>query len=413
MTVAQEPVIIAGAGPGGLSLALLLHQRGIPFRVYEAVQELKPLGVGINLLPHSVRVFQNLGVMETLLAHGVETGTLLFCNKFGQQIKAEPRGKRAGYKYPQISIHRGFLQMILYHALVKRAGGGVVQTGHALESWQNEADGVGVTLRTAAGEAKTVTGRCLIAADGIKSTARQRLYPDEGAPLYSGNLLWRFTTLQPPFLDGHTMVMAGHYKQKVVSYPITKVDDEGVALINWIAELHRPDWQQLDQNWIHQVSKEVFCAPYANWKFDWLDVPGAIDDAEAIYEYPMTDRDPLPQWTFGHMTLLGDAAHPMYPIGSNGASQAVLDAEILANELASGKPLLAALASYEAVRRPATAKIVQANRKEGPDIILEIAEERAPNGFTNIAEVISEYELEVISSRYKQTAGFDVKQVNR
>ncbi|MCB8959094.1 MAG: flavin-dependent oxidoreductase [Ardenticatenales bacterium] len=413
MTLAQEPVIIAGAGPGGLSLALLLHQRGIPFRVYEAVQELKPLGVGINLLPHSVRVFHDLGVMDTLLAHGVETGTLLFCNKFGQHIKAEPRGKRAGYKYPQISIHRGFLQMILYRALVQRAGGGVVQTGHALESWQDEADGVTVALRTAAGEAVTVTGRCLIAADGIKSTARQRLYPDEGPPLYSGNLLWRFTTLQPPYLDGRTMVMAGHYKQKLVCYPITNADDDGVALINWIAELYRPDWQQLDQNWINQVSKELFCAPYASWKFDWLDVPGAIDNAEIIYEYPMTDRDPLPQWTFGHMTLLGDAAHPMYPIGSNGASQAVLDAETLANELASGKPLPAALASYEAERRPATAKIVQANRKEGPDIILEIAEERAPEGFTNIAEVISEYELEVISSRYKQTAGFDVKQVNR
>ncbi|MCB0030079.1 MAG: FAD-dependent monooxygenase, partial [Anaerolineales bacterium] len=246
MTLAQEPVIIAGAGPGGLSLALLLHQRGIPFRVYEAVQELKPLGVGINLLPHSVRVFHDLGVMDTLLAHGVETGTLLFCNKFGQHIKAEPRGKRAGYKYPQISIHRGFLQMILYRALVQRAGGGVVQTGHALESWQDEADGVTVTLRTAAGEAVTVTGRCLIAADGIKSTARQHLYPDEGPPLYSGNLLWRFTTLQPPYLDGRTMVMAGHYKQKLVCYPITNADDDGVALINWIAELYRPDWQQLD-----------------------------------------------------------------------------------------------------------------------------------------------------------------------
>ena len=409
----QKPVIIAGAGPGGLTLALLLHQRKIPVCVFEAVSELKPLGVGINLLPHSVRVFHNLGLADKLAASGVETGTLFFCNKFGQAIKSEPRGIRAGYKYPQISIHRGYFQMLLYQEVLARAGADAVVTGHALEAWRDTSDGVDVTLRTASGAKVQVEGRCLIAADGIKSTARRVLYPDEGDPLYSGNLLWRYTTRAKPYLDGRTMVMAGHYDQKFVCYPISKPDENGVALMNWIAELKVPDWQQLDQNWINKVSKDVFYAPFASWTFDWLDVPATINAATEIYQYPMTDRDPLPQWTFGCMTLLGDAAHPMYPIGSNGASQAVLDAEVLADALAADNSVPEALAAYEAVRRPATANIVLANRGEGPDIILQIAEDRAPNGFDNIDDVISGAELEAISSRYKQTAGFDVKQVNR
>ena len=410
----QNPVIIAGGGPGGLALALLLHQRGIPVRVFEAVSELKPLGVGINLLPHSVRVFHNLGLQEKLVANGVETSTLHFCNKFGKKIKAEPRGIEAGYNYPQVSIHRGFFQMLLYHEVQARIGQDAVITGHALESWRDMADGVEVTLRTGAGDAVTVHGSCLIAADGIKSTARAILYPEEGEPLYSGNLLWRFTTVDIPYFDGRTMIMGGHYDQKWVCYPITKPDAEGRCLMNWIAELKVPDWQQLDQNWTNEVDKSVFCEPFEAWgDWGWLNVPAVINAAEKIYQYPMTDRDPLPRWQHGNMTLLGDAAHPMYPIGSNGASQAVLDAECLADALASGKPIPEALDAYEEIRRPATAKIVHANRGQGPDIILQIVEDRAPNGFERVEDVISAEELEAISSQYKKTAGFDLKQVNR
>lgn len=409
----EKPVIIAGAGPGGLTLALLLHQRGIPVRVYEAVRELQPLGVGINLLPHSVRVFHDLGLQDQLSASGVETSTLFFCNKFGQKIKAEPRGVAAGYRYPQISIHRGTFQMLLYREVVARLGADAVVLGHVLAAWRDSADGVTVTLHTRDGQAVTAQGACLIAADGIKSTARAILYPDEGEPLYSGALLWRFTTRAVPYMDGRTMVMGGHYDQKWVCYPITKPDENGVALINWIAELKVPDWRQLDQNWINEVDKAAFCEPFQPWDWGWLDVKGVIDSAEKFYQYPMTDRDPLPQWTFGNMTLLGDAAHPMYPIGSNGASQAILDAEALANALATGQPVAAALAAYEAERRPATAKIVLANRGEGPDIILQIVEDRAPHGFDNVFDVISQAELDAISARYKQTAGFTVQQVNR
>jgi len=410
----QSPIIIAGGGPGGLTLALLLHQRGIPVRVFEAVSELKPLGVGINLLPHSVRVFHNLGLLDMLIAGGVETSTLHFCNKFGKKIKAEPRGIQAGYHYPQVSIHRGFFQMLLLREAVTCLGQDGVVTGHTLESWRDVEDGVEVTLRTQAGANVKVNGCCLIAADGIKSTARSILYPEEGEPLYSGNLLWRFTTVDVPYLDGATMVMGGHYSEKWVCYPITKPDENGRALINWIAELAVPDWGNFDQTWTNEVSKEVFDAPFRAWgDWGWLNVAEVIDSAEKIYQYPMTDRDPLPRWTHGNMTLMGDAAHPMYPIGSNGASQAILDAECLADALATHDTIPDALDAYEAVRRPATAKIVQANRGEGPDILLQIVEDRAPNGFENVNDIISADELEEISSRYKKTAGFNLKQVNR
>lgn len=408
------PVIIAGAGPGGLTLALLLHQRGIPVRVFEAVGELRPLGVGINLLPHSVRIFDKLGLLDTLKATGVQTSTLHFCNKFGQTIKAEPRGVRAGYNLPQISIHRGRFQMMLYDVARGRLGEGAIVTGHALERWRDVADGVEVTLRRRDGSKEVVTGRCLVAADGIKSTARRVLYPDEGEPLYGGYLLWRSTTEAVPYLDGKTMVMAGHYSQKFVCYPITEPDpNTGKALINWIAEMKVPDWTDYDQDWTNEVSKDRFFEPFAGWDFGWLDVPSLIKNGGPVYQYPMTDRDPLPRWTHGKMTLLGDAAHPMYPIGSNGASQAVLDAELLADELAKDRPPQEAFAAYEAVRRPATAKIVLSNRKAGPDIILQIAEDRAPNGFERIENVISAEEFEEISSRYKKTAGFSVEQVNQ
>ncbi|MEM7347138.1 MAG: flavin-dependent oxidoreductase [Chloroflexota bacterium] len=408
----EKPVIIAGGGPGGLTLALLLHQRNIPVRIFESVTELKPLGVGINLLPHSVRIYNNLGLHDLLLNVGVETSTLYFCNKFGQTVKKEPRGKLAGYNYPQISIHRGYLQMFLYEETRARLGSDIINLGHALEAWRDTEDGVIVTLQTETDETIDVEGACLIAADGIKSTARTILYPDEGAPLYSGYLLWRFTTMAEPYHDGRSMIISGHRDQKWVCYPISDPDPKGRVLMNWIASLKVPDWDELDQNWINEVGKEPFYEAFADWDWGWLNIPAIIDSAETIYQYPMTDRDPLPRWTHGNMTLLGDAAHPMYPLGSNGASQAILDSECLADLLAS-RSIPEALAEYDEIRRPATAKIVHANRGEGPDAILQIAEERAPNGFDRIEDVISAEEFEAISSGYKKLAGFDLKQVNR
>lgn len=410
----QNPVIIAGAGPGGLTLALLLQQKGVAVHVFEAVQELKPLGVGINILPHAVRVYKTLGLQDSLAKIGVETSTLIWANKYGQTIKADPRGLQAGYNYPQFSLHRGQYQMLLYQAALKRLGQNALSTGHTLESWQDLNNGVEVHLRNGTNKLIKVKGACLIAADGIKSSARAKLYPNEGSPLYSGQIMWRGTSIAKPFLDRKTMVQAGTRAQKFVTYPITQEQTEGGSVvINWIAERSVPKWNKFNQNWIDEVPKERFSKDFATWDFGWLNVPELINTAERIYEYPMTDRDPLVKWTHGAMTLLGDAAHPMYPIGSNGASQAVLDAECLANELASGKNPKEAMQAYEDIRRPATAKIVQANRGDGPDIIMELAEQRAPNGFKDIRDVIPPEELERLLSQYKQTAGFSLKQVNK
>ncbi len=411
MITKDNPIIIAGAGPGGLTLALLLQKHNIPFRVYEAVEELKPLGVGINILPHAVRIYNSIGLDEELKHIGIETSTLIWANRFGQTIKADPRGIRASYNYPQISLHRGEFQMLLYHKTLERCGADSLQTGHRLESWQDSSNGIEVLFKNRKGDTVSVHGACLIAADGIKSTARARLYPNEGPPKYSGQVMWRAITVGESFLDGRSMLQAGRRNQKFVVYPIAH--NNGSTVINWIAEKTVHDYDKLDQDWTDEVSKDVFLHDFEDWDFGFLNVPELIRRTNKVYEYPMTDRDPLPKWTHGSMTLLGDAAHPMYPIGSNGASQAVLDAECLVQAFISEQTPIDAMQAYEAIRRPATAKIVEANRGDGPDIIMELAADRAPNGFKHIHDVIPEEELESLLASYKQTAGFSLKQVNR
>lgn len=409
-----KPVIIAGAGPGGLALALSFHHHRIPALVFEAVSTLRPLGVGINLLPHSVRVLHNLGLRDALDAITVRTAELRYYNKHGQPIWTEPRGLAAGYAYPQYSVHRGQLQLLLLAAAQERLGPDNIRTGHTLDSWRDNAEGITATFRTPTGTTIEVEGSCLIAADGIHSAARRALYADEGPPVPSGRILWRAISAAPPFLSGATMIMAGHQQQKFVCYPLSRPPNPGeTALINWVAELYEPDWTPPRQDWNRQVSPERFAARFASWRFDWLDIPALIGGAAAIYEYPMVDRDPLPRWTHGRATLLGDAAHPMYPIGSNGASQAILDAEALADQLAAHNDIAQALAAYEASRRPATSQIVLMNRQNGPEQVMQLAEERAPGGFADIHDVIPRAELEEIAARYKQAAGFAVQQVNR
>jgi 2-polyprenyl-6-methoxyphenol hydroxylase-like FAD-dependent oxidoreductase len=409
-----RPVIIAGAGPGGLALALALHQRGIPALVFEAVGTLRPLGVGINLLPHSVRVLHDLGLRDALETLAIRTAELRYYNKHGQSIWAEPRGLAAGYAFPQYSVHRGQLQLLLYETARQRLGPDALRTGQTLEGWDDSDGEVVARFRSHDGASVEVNGACLIAADGIHSAARQRLYPNEGPPIPSGRILWRAISEAAPFLSGATMIMAGHQEQKFVCYPISQQSHPGdKVLINWVAELNEPDWTPPRQDWNRQVTKERFAARFAGWRFNWLNIPALIDGAAAVYEYPMVDRDPLPRWTHGRATLLGDAAHPMYPIGSNGASQAILDAEALANQLASHDDVEQALLEYEAVRRPATAQIVLMNRQNGPEQVMQLAEERAPDGFADVHDVISRTELEEIAARYKQAAGFAVEQVNR
>jgi len=254
----------------------------------------------------------------------------------------------------------------------------------------------------------------LIAADGIHFTVRAALFPDEGPPRYSGRVLWRGACVRPPFLTERSMMQAGHAMQKAVIYPISRkvFDETGNNLTNWIMELAVPGETPPKQDWSKQVDKSVFAGRIAAWKWDWLDVPALIENGDTAYEYPMCDRDPLPQWSFGRVTLFGDAAHPMYPIGSNGASQAILDTESMVHALAAEPDISAALARYEGERREATGRIVLANRSNGPDQVMQLAEERAPQGFTHVNDVIAQEELEAISARYKQTAGFAKAQVN-
>lgn len=407
-------VLIAGAGIGGLTLGLSLHQLGIPFRIYEAVREMRPLGVGINVQPHAVRELFELGLEDQLEAIGLRTKQVGYYAAQGGEIWREPRGMFAGYNWPQYSIHRGDMQMMLLNEVIKRAGSEAVVMGAALSDWRDVENGVEVDLtdRETGAAHSTAQGSVLIAADGINSVARAKLYPDEGAAHWGGVMMWRGVTRGPNFLGGRTMAMAGRRDAKFVCYPIQEFDD-GTCLINWIADLLLPeDYEWRQQDWNRQGERADFANTFADWRFDWLDVPKVIEEAEGIYEYPMVDRNPLPKWTHGRATLLGDAAHAMYPIGSNGASQAILDGRVLARELRDHGVGAGALQAYEEVRREVVNAIVLANRGDGPDKVLDIVAQKAPEGFAHIHDVLSAEELEKIAGGYKALAGMDIEALN-
>jgi 5-methylphenazine-1-carboxylate 1-monooxygenase len=409
-------ILIAGGGIGGLTLALSLHQIGIPARVFESVPALKPLGVGINLLPHAVRELIELGLLDRLDTAGVRTSELAYFSKHGKPIWSEPRGLEAGYSWPQFSIHRGTLQQILLDAATMRLGPENILTSHHLAGFTETAKNVRADFidKATGRPAGSYEGDILIAADGIHSAVREKLYPQEGPPIWNGRILWRGITAGEAYLTGRTMIMAGHEVLKFVCYPISKAPDaSGKYQINWVAERHMPptyQWRREDYN--RTAKLEEFSPWFADWKFDWLDVPGLIRNCAQAYEYPLVDRDPLPRWTFGKVTLMGDAAHPMYPIGSNGASQAILDARVLTREILAHGPTDAALLAYEAERRPATTDLVMLNRRNGPEQVMQLVEERAPNGYDVVTDVLSQQELEDIAANYKRVAGFQVEALN-
>jgi 2-polyprenyl-6-methoxyphenol hydroxylase-like FAD-dependent oxidoreductase len=409
-------VLIAGGGIGGLTLALSLHQIGVPVRVFESVPQLKPLGVGINVLPHAVRELVELGLMDQLDASGVRTKELAYFSKRGQPIWSEPRGLDAGYKWPQFSIHRGILQQILLDAAIERLGAENIRTSHHLSDWTETPNGVRASFidRATGKPAGSHEGDILIAADGIHSAVREKLYPNEGLPIWNGRILWRGITASDAFLSGRTMIMAGHEMLKFVCYPISKTPDaSGKYQINWIAERHMPpSWQWRREDYNRAAKLDEFLPWFESWNFDWLDVPGLIKACAHAYEYPLVDRDPLARWTFGRVTLLGDAAHPMYPVGSNGASQAILDARTLTREILANGPTNAALVAYEAERRPATSDLVMLNRRNGPEQVMQLVEERAPDGYKVVTDVLSQTELEDIAANYKRVAGFQVEALN-
>jgi 2-polyprenyl-6-methoxyphenol hydroxylase-like FAD-dependent oxidoreductase len=409
-------VMVVGGGPGGLAAALSLHAAGIEVEVYEAVAEIRPLGVGINLLPHAVRELTELGLQDRLAATAIPTKELIYANRFGQEIWREPRGLEAGYRWPQFSIHRGRLQAILLEAARERLGAERIHLDHRLVDFATDAAGATARFcsRRTGEDWGEVRADLLVAADGIHSVVRGRLYPDEGAPKWNGAVLWRGTTEAEPFLSGRSMVMSGHEHQKFVVYPISReAEARGRSLVNWIAEIKCRDRALWDrEDWNRPGRLADFLPAFEDWDFGWLDVPGLIRGAAGVFEFPMVDRDPVDRWTFGRVTLLGDAAHPMYPIGSNGASQAIVDARVLAWHLATAPDADAALARYEEERRPATAAIVLANRRNGPEQVMQAVQERAPDGFRDVAEVISPAELEATAAEYKRIAGFDKDRLN-
>lgn len=406
-------VLISGAGIAGLSLGLSLHQVGIPFHIFEAVNEIRSLGVGINLQPHATRELFELGLKNALDKVGLRTEEVGYYSKQGSEIWREPRGMLAGYNWPQYSIHRGDLQMALYNALVERAGN-VITMGAAVSGWKETDSGVQITLsdRQTGAETGIAKGRILVAADGINSTIRAGLYPNEGPAVWGGTMMWRGITQGPRFLTGRSMMMAGSKGCKFVAYPIGDTDNGG-SLINWIADLALPaDYDWLKQDWNRTGNRADFAHHFTNWDFDWFNVPQIIAAADGIWEFPMVDRNPLPQWSFGPVTLLGDAAHAMYPIGSNGASQGIIDARILARILLDHGVSQSALGTYDSNRRETVNAVVLANRGDGPDKILDIVAERAPNGFNDIETVMPLDERQGFADTYKKIAGMDIKGLN-
>lgn len=407
-------VLIAGGGIAGLSLALTCHQIGVPCKVLEAASEIKPLGVGINLQPNAVRELFELGLEDDLEKIGIRTKNYALYSKKGHLIWNEPRGLDAGYHWPQFSLHRGKLQNLLYQKVMERLGPKCLVTDAKVTGYQNEPCRITVTHTSKAGAQEETSGSLLIGADGVHSQVRAQMYPTEGEPIWSGNLLWRATTEAVPFGNGATMALAGHGTHKFVTYPISKPDPlTGKATINWIAELtFDPSLGFRKEDYSRTAELADFLPHFEDWQFDWLDVPNVIRDADEVYEYPMVDRDPLPKWQDGRVSLMGDAAHVMYPTGSNGASQAIIDARKLGRVFQDKGLTEEALATYEAEVRPQMEKTILANRGQGPGYIMQLVEEKCGGEYDDIGQVLSHQEMSDFAAKYKATAGFPVDVLN-
>jgi 5-methylphenazine-1-carboxylate 1-monooxygenase len=390
----MDDILIVGGGIGGLTLGLALHAANIPCRIFESAPEIRAVGVGVNLLPHATKELAALGLEADLARVAIQTKDASFFNRFGQLIYQEPLGRAAGYDHPQFSIHRGDLQMVLLDAFKSRAGADRILTNHHCVGV--EQDDVG----------KSVRGRAAIACDGINSVIRRQFFPDEGEPRYSGVNMWRGVTRWKPILSGASMTRAGWLSHgKMVIYPIREAGSDGLQLVNWVAEIETPNYRRRD--WNRAGSLDDFIGAFADWHFDWLDVPAFIRAADSVLEFPMVDQDPLPRWSFGRVTLLGDAAHPMVPRGSNGAGQAILDTRAMTTALIANDDPVAAFAAYEKQRLEATTRVVLTNRTNPPDAILrEVYQRTNDRPFKAIGDVISHDELVALSDSYKQIAGF-------
>jgi 5-methylphenazine-1-carboxylate 1-monooxygenase len=402
-------IAIVGGGIGGLALALFLHRHGLECDVYENAPEIREIGVGITVLPHAMRELAALGLQPQLEALGIENLESVFFNRWGNFIYREPRGRHAGYGTPEIGIHRGKLHRVLYEAVLARLGTQHVHLDHRCVGVEQDADRAALLFRNGAGaQLEPVHADIVVACDGVNSAVRRQFYPDEKLA-FGGINTWRGVTVHPPILSGKSYLRIGSIETgKMVVYPIADdVDGKGNQLVNWVAEIRREGAPMND--WNKPGDPADFIDIYKDWRFGWLDVPALIAGAQGIFEYPMVDKDPVARWTFGRVTLLGDAAHPMYPRGSNGSAQAIIDARTLATQLATAADGAAALAAYEAIRLGPTTRIVETNRTVPPDFInIKVDELSAGKPFRHIDDLISQEELRAMSDEYKRIAGFSL-----
>jgi 2-polyprenyl-6-methoxyphenol hydroxylase-like FAD-dependent oxidoreductase len=413
----ENPVIIAGGGIGGLATALTLHQIGVPCVVHEAVREMRPLGVGINLQPNAVRELYDLGIgPDELDKVGLPAREWALVGLNGNDIYSEPRGLEAGYQWPQYAVHRGRFHMLLYSKVVERLGADAVRLSSRVSGYRKTADG-GVTAFVDHPDGSTTEahGRLLIGADGIHSSIRAQMHPAQPPIHWGGSIMWRGTTWAKPIRTGASFVGLGTHRHRMVFYPISHPDPQtGLAMINWIAEItvdSAEGWNQC--GWFREVEISEFIDHFAGWTWDWLDIPALIRGADGAFENPMIDRDPIPTWYDGPVALLGDAAHAMYPTGSNGASQAIVDARVLGACMVAHGASPEALAAYDAKLCGPISQLILRNRGAGPFGLLNLVDERCGGTFDDIDAVIPAEERAAFMAGYKAAAGFAAEQLNK
>ena len=412
----RDRVIIAGGGIGGLAMALTLHQIGVPCIVYEAVRDMRPLGVGINMQPNAVRELYDLGITEADLDRvGLPAREWALVGLNGNDIYSEPRGRLAGYNWPQYAVHRGQFHMLLYDKVVERIGTEAVQLASRVSGYRKDAGGGVTAFVERDGATAEVQGALLIGADGIHSAIRAQMHPNQPPIHWGGAVMWRGTTWGKPIRTGASFVGLGTHRQRMVFYPISQPDPKtGLSIINWIAEVtmdNSEGWKQ--SGWFRQVATADFAHHFDGWVWDWLDVPALIRGADTVFENPMIDRDPVPTWQDGPVALLGDAAHPMYPTGSNGGSQAIVDARTLGAAMVANGVTPVALAAYDTKFCGPVSQLVLRNRGAGPFGLLNIVDERCGGTFNNIDDVISPKERAEFMAGYKAAAGFAIESLNK